>query len=210
MIRTAFNYFDAIYVINLDSRPDRLTRVMSSFADLGMADRVERFPGIIPEGGSGAYGCLMSHVAIIKKAKELCLKNVLVFEDDVELLNIESISPAISQLRSIPWALYYLGYNSHAPLNKVTPNLLKLTQCYSTHAIAYHSSVFDLIIASFDSKKIKLIDVWLSENVQAAFNCLGNYPIAATQFSNYSDIEKKEVKYDFILERFIKNTKNLQ
>lgn len=209
MIQEAFDYFDAIYVINLDSRPDRLAKVMSSFTDLGIADRVERFPGIVPKEGSGALGCLMSHVTIIKKAKELCLKNVLVFEDDVKLLNIESISPAISQLRNIPWALYYLGYNSHSPLNKVTPNLLKLTQCYSTHAIAYNSSIFDLIINSFTSKKIKLIDVWLSENVQSRFNCLGNYPIAATQFSDYSDIEKKQVAYEFILERFIKNTKNL-
>jgi hypothetical protein len=210
MIQEAFNYFDAIYVINLDSRPDRLTRVMSSFADLGISDRVERFPGIVPTEGSGALGCLMSHVAIIEQAKTKGLKNVLIFEDDVQFLNIESIAPAVEQLSTKKWALYYLGYNSHSPLNKVTPNLLKLAKCYSTHAIAYNSSIFDLIIASFDSKKIKLIDVWLSENVQSRFNCLGNYPIAATQFSNYSDIEKKEVKYDFILERFIKNTKNLQ
>jgi hypothetical protein len=209
MIGEAFKYFDAIYLINLDSRPDRLVRVMSSFDALGIVDRVQRFPGIIPEGGSGAYGCLMSHVAIIKKAKELRLKNVLVFEDDVQLLNIESISPAISQLSSQPWALYYLGYNSHAPLTQATPNLLKLTKCYAAHAIAYNSIIFDLILSEFEKNKINIIDVWLADNIQSKFKCFGNYPIGAIQIPSYSDIEKRQVNYEFIMNRFIENTKHL-
>lgn len=209
MIRTAFDYFDEIYLINLDSRKDRLEKAMASFSKLGIEHRVIRFPGIVPESGTGALGCLMSHVAIIEQAKTKGLKNVLIFEDDVQFLNIESIAPAIEQLGEKKWALYYMGYNSHSPLNSVSKNLLKLTKCYSAHAIAYNSIIFDYISCEAKKKKINIIDVWLANNIQTKFECFGNYPITATQVPSYSDIEKKQVNYEFIISRFIENTKHL-
>jgi hypothetical protein len=209
MIKEAFNYFQKIYLINLDSRPDRLARALTIFNQLGIADRVERLSGIVPPDGNGRQGCLLSHIETIKRAKALGLKNVLVFEDDFELMNINFIPPAIDQLQRTHWALYYLGYNSHSSLSQVSPNLLKITNCYAAHAIAYNSTIFDFILHAFENNNIEIIDVWLAKNVQSKFECFGSYPLAAIQIPGHSDIEKKEVNYDFIIDRFIKNTKHL-
>ena len=182
---------------------------MSRFEKLGISDRVERFSGIVPDSGPGRLGCILSHVTIIRQAKTLGLKNVLVFEDDIEFLDVNSIVPAVSQLRQREWALYYLGYTSFVPLKKASPNLLAIQKCYSTHAIAYDSSIFDVILTAFDQGQIDIIDVWLSERIQPTFNCFGNYPIAVVQSPGYSDIEKRHVKYNTV-ERFIKNTRHLK
>ena len=50
-----FDFFERIYCINLDSRPDRWKRVQEQLIKLGSHDRVERFPAVIHH--SGAEGC---------------------------------------------------------------------------------------------------------------------------------------------------------
>ena len=209
MIKDSLLYFDKIFLINLDSRPDRLEKVMIQLRELGVEELIERFSAIVPSNGDGRLGCMLSHLEIIKRAKSLNLKNILVLEDDVFFMNTESISNSISQLSSREWTVYYLGYNSHSPLYLEDSNLLNIKNCYSTHAIAYNSSIFELIIDSFERGEIKIIDVWLSKNIQNRFNCFGCYPIAATQLNDYSDIEKTNVNYDFIVRRFLENTKHL-
>ena len=210
MIREAFLYFDKIFLINLDRRPDRLERVMTQFRELGIEDIVERFSAISPPNGDGRLGCLLSHIEIIKMAKSLNLKNVLVLEDDVQFINTDSITEAINQLKNKKWGLFYFGYNSHKPLQKVNKNLLKIERCYAAHAVAYNSAIFDYAIEEFKKDKIKIIDVWLSQCVQPKYECFGCYPISAIQNPGYSDIEKVETNYDFIMTRFLENTKHFK
>jgi GR25 family glycosyltransferase involved in LPS biosynthesis len=209
MISEALRYFDKIYIINLDKRQDRLYKAITQFKELGIENLVERFSAICPPNGDGRLGCLLSHIEIIKMAKSLNLKNVLVLEDDVQFINTDSITEAINQLRNKNWGLFYFGYNSHKPLQKVDKNLLKIERCYAAHAVAYNSSMFDYAIEEFNKDKIKIIDVWLSQSVQTKYECFGCYPITAIQNPGYSDIEKVETNYDFIMTRFLENTKHL-
>ena len=101
-MRKAFEYFDKVFLINLDKRKDRLDRCNEIFEKNGVLDLVERFPGIIPDPSEDIpytkdtekikvplYGCLLSHINIIKKAKSEGLKSILVLEDDVEFINID-------------------------------------------------------------------------------------------------------------------------
>ena len=44
----AFDYFDKIFCINLDSRPDRWELAQSEFDKVGILDRVERVSGWYP------------------------------------------------------------------------------------------------------------------------------------------------------------------
>jgi hypothetical protein len=84
---------DAIYCINLPARTDRRQAVETQFRAAGILDRVEFFdavdgaqlthPRII---SNGQAGCLASHLAVVTKAREADAKNILVFEDDVQLV----------------------------------------------------------------------------------------------------------------------------
>jgi SAM-dependent methyltransferase len=203
--------FDAIYVINLDSRPDRLTSFVDQLKLAGVSaeyinKKIKRFSAIVNE--NGARGCILSHVSIIREAKLNGYSNVLVFEDDMMYIGSPGDSNKItSQLKTKKWDVFYLGYNSHEPLNSVDFNILNIKNCFSTHAIAYNNSVYDFILESVDS--IKIFDVWLRDVVQHKFACLGAYPIQCSQVAGRSDIENKDVNYDFIMERFNENTKHL-
>jgi GR25 family glycosyltransferase involved in LPS biosynthesis len=90
-MRKAFEYFDKVFLINLDKRKDRLDRCNRIFEQNNVSDLVERFPGIVPNPSDDIpytkdtekikiplYGCLLSHVNIIKRAKAEGLKSVLV------------------------------------------------------------------------------------------------------------------------------------
>ena len=51
----------------------------------------------------------ISHINIIKRAKQEGLKSVLVLEDDVNFININIIDKSVEQLMHKEWSLFYLG-----------------------------------------------------------------------------------------------------
>jgi glycosyl transferase, family 25 len=69
-----------IYLINLDHRKDRLIESKKEFEKLNLP--FERFNAIKNENGH--LGCTLSHLKILKMAKEKNLDYVMVCEDDVE------------------------------------------------------------------------------------------------------------------------------
>ncbi len=221
-MKKAFEYFDKVFLINLDRRKDRLDRCSEIFYKNGVLDLVERFPGIIPDPSMDIpftkdtekikvplYGCLLSHINIIKKAKAEGLKSVLVLEDDVEFINIDAIDKSVDQLKNKDWSLFYLGSNTHVPLQRADDNLLVLKKGYASHAIAYHESFYDYFINSFEERKIDIIDVWLSDYGQENFKSYCTYPITAVQVSNHSDIHDAYADYSWMEGKFKENTKHL-
>jgi GR25 family glycosyltransferase involved in LPS biosynthesis len=221
-MREAFSYFDKIFVINLDKRKDRLERCNQLFAKHNITDLVERFPGIVPDPSEDipytretekikvpVYGCILSHLNIIKRAKAEGLKSVLVLEDDVDFINIDCIDKAIDQLKRRDWSLFYLGSNTHTPLQKADENLVTLKKGYSTHAIAYHETFYDFFIESFNRKMIKILDVWLSDYGQEHFKTYCANPITAIQVNSYSDIQNTFADYSWMEGKFKQNTKHI-
>ena len=80
------NFFDAVYCINLERRADRKKLAISHFKKIGI--EVEFFTAIdgstlsnIPNGiNAGEYGCILSHRAIYKDAKNRGLEKYLILE----------------------------------------------------------------------------------------------------------------------------------
>lgn len=211
-----FNSFDAIYVINLDHRADRLEKFRQGLKKIGtekamIENLIVRWPATnVP--GNGAQGCILSHLAIVKEAKKKGYQKILVFEDDALPF---STNPPDYQKVSIDvmdeeWDVYYLGYNSHERLELSAPSSLLAREIFSTHAIAYSHTFFDHFIESHERGEIEVLDVWLRYQVQPKMKCLASYPLLFTQMSGYSDIEKKEVSYDFIVSRYRDNTSHIQ
>lgn len=115
------NYFDRTYVINLPDRKDRLREVTKALIRIGVPfspGKVEVFPAFKMKEASGfpsagVRGCFLSHLAVLRKAFDLELSNVLILEDDVEFASaFTRVWPSIlTHLVSQPWSFAYLGYS---------------------------------------------------------------------------------------------------
>ena len=210
-----FDFFEEIYCINLDHRTDRWELAQKEFEKLGILDRVIRFSAI--KHGDGRVGVIKSNLEIVKIAKSKKLKNVLIFEDDVKFLDnnpLDILQKSLEQLnkQSFTCKLFYLGANTHNKLTKISPNLIYLKNSYAVHSMAYNKDVYDKFInyaSKIDriSKQEDILDVWLATEIQNKDICLMTNPMITTQRESFSDIEKRNVNYSFIEERFNQNIK---
>ena len=81
-------YFDKIYCINLDRRPDRWEKCSNLFERDGII--VDRFSAIDKNNikneskiANGPLACLSSHWNILNKALKEGYEKILIFEDDI-------------------------------------------------------------------------------------------------------------------------------
>lgn len=73
---------DHVFCINLEERPDRLREVSADLLRIGLLPFTEFYH---PKRStiSGAVGCYISHITVLKTARERGLKWVLILEDDL-------------------------------------------------------------------------------------------------------------------------------
>jgi len=211
-----WDFFDEIWCINLDHRTDRWEKVQKEFDSVGLLSRVQRFSAI--KHSDGRIGIIKSNLALMKMAKEKNLKNILIFEDDVHFINdsIGTLTNALEQIGTLKWSTIYLGANTHTKLEIIThskPNILQLKNAFAAHSIAYNNNVFNIFINKYEGLEIieynDILDVWLANSIQKKNLCLVLNPIITTQYESYSDIEKRDVNYSFMEDRFKKNTEGL-
>ncbi len=151
-------YFERTYVINLPQRVDRRQMITQELAKAGMPltpNQVEIFPAIRPqEAGEfpniGAKGCFLSHLEILKRARQEGLANVLVIEDDLGISELFTLQQQaiIDQLRQQNWGLVYFGHILN--LESQTSSTITL-QPYdqpilTTHFYAVNGWLFDRLI----------------------------------------------------------------
>ena len=183
------NYFDKIFVINLDRRGDKMKNIDTKLKKLEI--QYERFSAIDGKEfefdsskfvlGKGmienkfALGCLMSHLEVVKIAKEKNYKRILIFEDDA--LISENINILIQKVRNKNWKLLYLGgsqYNWNVEFTEGEFYYIKKT--LGTFAYAVDSSIYDDIIELLE-KKYKSVDNILSDLQEKYYgDCLTLYP----------------------------------
>lgn len=199
--------YDHIFVINLDSRKDRLESVKKELGNL----QWERFSAIKPSKvpdwfltgkddtyRRGSYGCLLSHYNIIKIAKSRNYKRVLIFEDDIGFKNsLDILYKAVEQLNSknLNWGLLYLAGNHREKCVKIDKNVVKLVKSYSTCSYIIDSSIYDMILDELPLWPAE-VDVYYSDIVQKRVNCYCTKPHITYQKSNRSDILNREVSYE--------------
>lgn len=214
-----FNFFDRIFLINLDSRKDRFEKCISQFNEYEIDSKITRFPAIeikYPDGSNdkflGRCGCSLSHFEICKIAKKENFKNYLVLEDDFEF-NLDknslfnNLNNSIKELPS-NWDVLYLGGNltdeyGIEPIEKYSKNLFKLNSCHTTHAMAFNSCFYDKFLNnSPDINSIiewsinnQIIDVFLSKKLLHKSNSFITNELLAVQSSGFSDIEKNHYDY---------------
>lgn len=202
---TINTFFDHIFCLTLDRRPDRRLQAEQEFEKHGILN-VEFISGVdgkeltIPDVLStdglkvspGDLGCTLSHLKIIQLAKERKYKSVLIFEDDVEL-KTEFIN-AGTYITYIPpdWQMIYLG-GDDIIVNHLVNNFFRRTfGVNTTHAYAIKSDSYDLAIDALSKhEKVDLTLRTIHDKIPT-YICS---PKLASQRDGFSDILEKETKY---------------
>lgn len=206
LLGTKMKYFDKIFSINMDNRKDRWELAKNEFDKFGLdVERISAFDGsklnlnFPPEIKEGAVGCSLSHLYILKMAKQLGLNNYLVLEDDVKFIDnfTEVFSHVMHQIPN-DWDMMYLGgQHIHGRnIEKITENIYKCEYTLTTHSFAVRNTVYDLFID-------KLIDITKPCDVHFAeehknINAYVCIPHLTWQRQGYSDVEKQNVDYEFL------------
>jgi len=187
-----FDFFDAIYCINLDGETERWRQAQEQFRRLGIDKRVRRFAAV-ETPANHQIGCALSHRAVVEQARLQALSNVLVFEDDVRFTPtaIRDVERSLAELRPRPWEALYLGGERWGrTFEKVAGcrYLETAERLTTTHAIAYNQTVYERVLAGVPATPAA-VALWLRAHhgidqfyaVQLAGLKLITCPAVATQ-----------------------------
>ena len=172
--KNPFDYFDRIFCINLDSRPDRWELAQSEFDKVGILDRVERVTALtiaeMPYDPRpvknrdasdllGQFACASSHNKCTKLAMQYNAKNYLVFEDDFYFKNFDKdyLNTCINELPS-DWRLFSFGYNDWSqrkPIQSYSKNLNKMYGFGLAHSYAINAHIFGHLNNEFEKRVIR-------------------------------------------------------
>jgi glycosyl transferase family 25 len=204
---TINKYFDKVFLINLKIRPEKLkisTKLLDSYnIEFELYEAIDCTKGIPediprPRAGyltnkPGAYGCLLSHLNVIRIAKERGYKNILILEDDIDLSK-DFIKLFDEKVKDLPkdWMLFYLGGSGHtAPnsihLTKITEHISKTVKTMTTSSYAVNSSAFDIILNFHEKGMVMPIDQYYG-HFQRKYPSYVTRPNIAWQKPGISDI----------------------
>lgn len=196
------NFFDKVYLINLDRRTDRMNECEKEFKKYNIVyERISAFDGSKLEGNytpliRGEIGCRTSHLNIIKKAKEEGLNNILILEDDFEFCD-DFESKFKNYINQLPedWQWIYFGGSHFEEPTKVTNNIYRVNKTYTTHAYAIKSEIYDKLIETLEI--FEPADVRLAA-LQKELNTYVTIPHLIYQRDGFSDIQNNNVSYEGI------------
>lgn len=203
------NIVDKVFILNLDRRVDRMASMRNLMNEMYIMNW-ERFPAIRPNFNKidrelysgykrfrkinkkyvkGSVGCKLSHLGIIKLAKERRYKNILILEDDIEFNgNMRHVDIGLRELQNLNWDILYLGLNKAKYLP--TKNSIFIKKVYSglcTHAYIVNRKSYTKIIHLLqDSDKqidVEYQDAMISGELQCYI-----IPNQFSQNKSYSDI----------------------
>lgn len=155
------DFFERAYVINLPNRKDRRRMMIQELKKIEMPltpNKTEIFPAIRPDDAGvfpsvGARGCFLSHLAILKRAKEERLSNVLIIEDDLTIsgqlkTNQESL---VDQLRCMKnWGFVYFGHvEEPRAVSSVTLQSFS-GPILTAHFYGVNGLIFDRLLSFFE------------------------------------------------------------
>lgn len=179
-------FFDRIVVINLDSRPERLSRIAQRLA----GREWERFPAIVPTDwtafdNKGYAGATLSHLAVWKTIKT----NTLILEDDAIWRDdaFEWLERIESQQKTVAWNIIYLGgmiWNRFP----ITKNLSRFSRGVHLHAYIVRADAISRLISCVEQELAKpralVVDWALSQSPIQKLVC---NPVLAVQEPGPSD-----------------------
>jgi GR25 family glycosyltransferase involved in LPS biosynthesis len=190
--------FSKIVCINLDRRPERWQRMQAQLERHGLGP-VQRFAArdgetiTKPAGwthSNGAYGCLLSHVEVVREAQRSNAASLLIFEDDT-VLDPDFQSKFASFSKEVPddWDMLYFGALHKDEPAQISEHVGRITKANSTYAYALKNTVFDAFI-ELNARAEHVLDM-NSYLLQERFNCYCFKPNLAWVEAEYSDVQNR-------------------
>jgi glycosyl transferase family 25 len=161
------NNIDKIIYINLNKRPDRRELIEKQLSDFNL--EYERFEAI-EYNGFGIYGCGLSHLSVLKIAKERNYKNILILEDDFEfIVTKEVFEDNLKQFfeSNIDYNVCMLSYNVHENLDMENMVVNKVLFAQTASGYLVNSNYYDKLIELYEYAMPLLISTkqhWIYSN----------------------------------------------
>ena len=199
--------FDKEVCINLKRRADRWTECQEEFKKHGI-ERVERVNAVDARehtfthsrGPNPAEQALtLTHINILSEASERELKDILIFEDDVEFVDNfqEKFEVAWSEVPA-DWEIVYFGGNHQSPPIPFKEHVSICNRTFAMHAVAIRSTVFEKVTDLLFLHWHKFpVDVIYGESLHKMKSFVFTPPLA-WQRPGYSDINQAFKDYDFL------------
>lgn len=187
-----FDFFDEVYVINLPERVDRRMEMQSELDKYGIPFTF--FEATKDE--NGVKGLVESMKRLFTHALEKKQSNVIMLEDDAQFLlpPVDFLKEVLPQLPK-DYQLFHLGLNLLAPPKRMSENILKVVDCYSTHAICYSAEGMKVCLERLEEVPLMPYDIFIRQEIICRGATYCTFPMLATQRESYSDIEKSYPKW---------------
>ena len=144
-------HIEAIYYINLDRRADRREEIEQELDHLGVPqERRKRFPAVDEQ--PGFVGCAKSHLAVLKEARAMRHRNVLVLEDDFcPVVTPREFWGEIGRFfdSGVDWDVLMLAYN----MQRAEPHddcVGRVLDAHTTSAYLVHQDFYDTLIDTWE------------------------------------------------------------
>jgi GR25 family glycosyltransferase involved in LPS biosynthesis len=198
-------YFDKIYCINLDRRPDRWEKCSNLFERDGII--VDRFSAIDKNNikneskiANGPLACLSSHWNILNKALKEGYEKILIFEDDISF--DEGLNSFFeNNLVDVPndWKFLYLGGNHLNGLTHVKNNVFRMVSSLTTHAYAIKCDIIPQILHLIAEANAP-VDVYYAAFHRAfpSYVLKNGEKSVAWQDDDYSDVDDSKCDYTWL------------
>lgn len=202
------DFFDKVFLINLDHRTDRLEASDCLLKEAGI--EYERVSAIKDE--NGIKGLIYTMVNLFKRCIDAGYENVMVLEDDFKpLLPMKPFLKYVLPQLPKDYDCFFLGCNLIAPPKRISENILKIEKSYATHAVCYSLSGMKFIMPFLLRDEIVPYDILLMNHVQTNQKSYATIPMLCTQRTDYSDIENKEMDWGSLMAMtFTMHTKKIQ
>lgn len=155
-----------LFVINLPERHDRRREFAEQLDKIGLAfdnSQVRLFPAVRPTERSGfpsigAKGCYLSHLEILRQARDEGLEYLVVCEDDLDFAADFSarLPILLSKLETTKWDILYFGHHGLPRDMDADPSsgLIALSPAQlvsATHFLVFRGSTLDPLIAYLEA-----------------------------------------------------------
>lgn len=186
------DYFDAVYVINLDRRTDRMERLDLQLKKLGIEYEKVSAVDAKAEGIQPQTAGKLSHQSVISQlntSKALILEDDALFVDDFQQ-RFDEVMPDLPN----DWDVFYLGV-------LLQPNIGKLVQVNKhwhrqVMSVGMHAYCVNPDKTDYFAQELNKYDGW----VDVCFRLLASktkayvaQPNLVTQFPSFSDLRLTEV-----------------
>lgn len=196
-----------IFYINLESRPDRKSHFQNEMKKIGW--NATRFNAI--KHTSGALGCSMSHLSLLKYARDKQMEHILIMEDDICFLYpdifINNLNKFLSEEKE--YDVLLIAGNNMGPYDRISDVCVKIKKCQTTTGYLVKRNYYDKLIANIEegvkylsNNLNRLNDFAIDQywnKLQLEDNWLLLTPLSVTQRPDYSNIEKRVINYNRVM-----------